>query len=347
MAESELERDVGTGVARYDAANDRFYRTTSWAAVDLEPYKRGEQVIEPPRFLRREDGKALIYPGRPHVFFGESESLKSWAALLACRSVVDEGLRAVYVDLEGSEASFVERCRVVGIADGYVGDGLKYIRPTEPLEGDARSDFWLHELDVFNPTLIVLDGVTELYALQGWDVNKATDAALFQKTFAFHRAGVASIAIDHTSKDASRGQLGSQHKRAGLDGAEYEFKPLVRKGRGGESIASVTVRKDRHGYVRAWASATAPLGKLHVGVPDGPSRVVLTKPSLGDLMDPKSDAQDRALEAIRANPGASKRKVKEAAGLGDDQTGEALSALEMLGKAENKGSGRAHRWFAH
>ena len=76
------------------------YRTgATWAAVDLDPYKRGEQVVEPPRFFRRDDGKALVYPGRPHVFYGESESLKSWAALEVCREVVMDRDAAVTVRL--------------------------------------------------------------------------------------------------------------------------------------------------------------------------------------------------------------------------------------------------------
>src|SRR6266545_1030187 len=228
-----LERDIATGVARMNPQTGQPYVTTSWSVVDLEPYKRGEIVITPPMFLNRTDGKALIYPKRPHVFFGESESLKSWAALLACRSVVAAGYNAVYVDMEDSEPSFVAKCRTVGIPEGAIGGALSYIRPIESLAGDAREDFWLYALDQVNPALVVLDGVTELYDLQGWDINKATDAAAFHKLFAFARAGVASIAIDHTSKDAGRGVLGSQHKRAGLDGAEYEFKYRTRGGRGG------------------------------------------------------------------------------------------------------------------
>jgi hypothetical protein len=76
MPEEEMgpfERDLATGVARINPTTGAPYVTTSWAAVDLEPYKRGEVVIIPPMFLHRSDGKALIYPGRPHVFFGESE----------------------------------------------------------------------------------------------------------------------------------------------------------------------------------------------------------------------------------------------------------------------------------
>jgi hypothetical protein len=278
------------------------------------------------------------------VFFGESESLKTFAALLAARSVVEAGLTVMYVDMEGSEPSFVERARLVGIADGYIGGALKYVRPIEPLSGNAGVDFWLTEMELLQPALVVLDGVTELYALQGWDVNKATDAAMFQRTFGF-RGLCASISIDHTAKDAGRGSLGSQHKRAGIDGAEYQFESMIAGGRGRESVSRVSVTKDRHGYVREWAQGNpGVVGSLHVGVPDGPERVLIQAPTFAELVDPKTDAQDRALAFIRENPGSSKTQIKQGAGLGDQQTAKALSALEMLHKIQNRGTGSKHRW---
>jgi AAA domain len=333
---SPLERALAEDRARLNSKTGEFYETTSWAAVDLGPYIRGEQVIAPPRWLRRTDGRALIYPGRPHSFFGPSETLKSFGALVACRDVTEDGLTAIYVDMEGSEASFVERCRVVGIADRYLGRELKYVRPTEPLRGNSASDFWLHEMEIQQPALVVLDGVTELYALQEWDVNRAEDAAKFQQTFAF-RGLCASIAIDHTAKDAGRGQLGSQHKRAGLDGAEYEFKFLVHGGINRESVSELHVTKDRHGRVREWTSGS--VGKLHVVA--GNTR--LEGLTLQDLGDPRSDAQDRALEFVKANPGCAKVAVREGARLGTDEADEAVGALLSLGKIRNAGSNRRYR----
>jgi hypothetical protein len=340
------ERDLREGTARINPETGEFYSTTSWAAVNLEPYKEGKQVIAPPRFLRRTDDRALIYPGRPHVFYGESESLKTWAALLACKSVADLGLRAVYVDLEGSAASFVERARMVGLSDAQLGTDVHYVAANTPLTGDAGIDFWHHELDVFGPALVVLDGVTELYALQGWDINKAEDAAKFQRTFAFHRSGVASISIDHTAKDAGRGQLGSQHKRAGLDGAEYRFDSLVAAGRGRYGMARVSVTKDRHGYVREWANDE--VGKLVVDdAPDtrGAERCVyLEAPKLSDLINPKDDAMDRVLEFLRANPGKSKRQIRDGVPLQGTRVDSAVDALAALGKIANHGSPSKGAW---
>jgi hypothetical protein len=332
---SQFEQDLRDGRTRLNPEGDA-YKTTSWAAVDLEPYKRGEIVIEPPRFLQRGDGRALIYPDRPHVFYGESESLKTWAALLACKSVLESGLRVVYVDLEGSEGSFVERCRLTGIVDGYIGGALTYIRPTEPLKGDATADFWLFELERVQPSLVVMDGVTELYGLQGWDINKAEDAAKYQHMFGF-RGACASISIDHTSKAGGAGALGSQHKRAGLDGAEYEFESIIKGGRGREAVSSVRVTKDRHGYIREWASPA--VGRLYVG----PQGVHLDAPRLA-LVSPEDDAQDRILEWLQANPGSSTRAVRDGTGLDANKVSAALLALDEQGRARNTSTTQRHSW---
>jgi hypothetical protein len=169
-------------------------------------------------------------------------------------------------------------------------------------------------------------------------VNSPEDAATFQKTFAFHKYGIASIGIDHTAKDAGRGALGSQHKRAGLDGAEYLFESVTHGGRGGMSVARVRVTKDRHGFVRSWAENT--VGKLVVA-PDG---VTLEPPKLSDLVNPKSDAQDRVREFLRENPGASGRQVIDGTGMKSERAREALSGLEVLGEAHNIGTPTRGSW---
>jgi hypothetical protein len=315
---------------------------STWSAVDLEPYKRGDRVIESPRFLLRNDDRALIYPGRPHVFYGESESLKSWAALEVCREVVAAGFTALYVDFEGSEASFVERCRLAGVPDAMIGGALRYMHPGQPLTGAgvdgtlARSD-WESELG-WTTGLVVLDGVSECYALHGWNVNSAEDAARFQHTFAVD--GPAGLSIDHTAKDAGRGVLGSQHKRAGLDGAEYEFRSRVRAGRGGESMAEIYVTKDRHGWIREWAPTNGMVGKLWVR----PNGVSLEAPGHVDLIDPRDDALDRVLEFVRDNPGLSKKKIRAGVRLQCKRVDAAIDTLEAQGKIANHGSRSKGAW---
>ncbi|HEY3214481.1 MAG TPA: hypothetical protein VGL16_14900 [Actinomycetota bacterium] len=338
------DKKVDAMIDAQQLTEERYEQGATWSAVDLDPFKRGEQVVDPPKFLVRKDGRSLIYPGRPHVFYGESESLKSWAALEVCREVVAEGLTALYVDFEGSEPSFVERCRLVGVPDGMIGGALRYVRPSVPLTavGDAgvlaRAE-WLFEVEATSG-VIVLDGVSECYALHGWEINKAEDAARFQRTFAVE--GPATVSIDHTAKEAGRGVLGSQHKRAGLDGAEYEFRSRVRGGRGGESKAEVFVTKDRHGWVREWSPSNGFVGNLWVR-PDG---VALEAGGFKDMLDPRDDRRDAVVEFVRANPGASRRDVADGAGIGNTETGDALKDATAAGLIENRGSTTRHAWYA-
>jgi AAA domain len=343
MSESQWEKDYDAGKVRVDPDTGEFYGKTSWAAQDLAPYLRGEQVIAPPRYLLRQDGKALLYPGRPHVFYGESESLKTWAAILACKSVVDVGERAVYVDLEGSEASFVERARMVGIQDADLGVTLNYVRPMEPLQGTAAIDFWHHEMDLFAPSFVVLDGVTELYALQGWDINSQTDAARFQATFAFQRGGVTSVAIDHTPKDAGRGVIGAQHKRAGLDGAEYLFEPMVAAGRGRRGMARITVTKDRHGRIREWANPN--VGKIVVDDAPDAAEVFIEAPTFAEQVDPKDDAMDRVIEYLREHPGSTRKAIAESVPLQTQRIHGAINTLDSLRRIENRGGKGKGAWY--
>jgi hypothetical protein len=66
------------------------------------------------------------------------------------------------------------------------------------------------------------------------------------------------VCLDHVIKNRETGgryALGAQHKLAGVTGATYVFsviRPLARaKSEPVEGIVSLTVTKDRPGYVRA------------------------------------------------------------------------------------------------
>lgn len=333
-AEAELQFKIETGAI----PEEQFNEGSSWAAVDLEPAKRGEQTIQPPSLFTRADGECLIYPGRPHVFFGESESLKSWAALVVCREVLAKSLTALYIDFESSELTFVERCKHVGIPDEAIGGALHYVRPAEPLTGSgstlARSDF-VAELGRTNG-LVVLDGVTEAYALHQWNINDAEDAARFQMVFSVE--GPATIAIDHTAKDAGRGQIGSQHKRAGLDGAQYEFRSVVRGGRGGVSIAEVNVTKDRHGYVRGWAQDD------HVGdlcVDELGVKLNMPAPP----RDNSGAVREAVLTYIGENPGCGASKVRTGVGGRAGAVDAVVRGLLAEGLITDRGTEYRHLYY--
>jgi hypothetical protein len=74
---------------------------SSWGAIDLGPVLRGERVTSPPTVLARDDGIRLLYPGRLNAAIGETESLKSWFAVLASKQELTDGQHVVYVLLHG------------------------------------------------------------------------------------------------------------------------------------------------------------------------------------------------------------------------------------------------------
>lgn len=125
------------------------------------------------------------------------------------------------------------------------------------------------------------------------------------------------------ARTPGRGVIGSQHKRAGLNGAEYAFTPTQRQGRGGHSVAEIEVTKDRHGYVREFAP-DGRIGRLHVS--DGKVEIVPPDP---DKAGPGGDVRLRVaiLKWIEAHPGGSGREVAKGVQRGDKTVNAELRLL--------------------
>ncbi len=58
---------------------------TSWTPVDVTAALDGTTADEPPLLLTRNDGAALMYAGRRHLFMGEPEACKGWTMLTASK----------------------------------------------------------------------------------------------------------------------------------------------------------------------------------------------------------------------------------------------------------------------
>jgi AAA domain len=339
---SQLERDEEAGRVRYDPESDRWVTTSSWTFVDLEPAKRVDRPKLEPVYLRRTDGAALIYPGRAHAFVGESETLKSWAALATCKSVFELGGRALYIDFEDEEDTFVDRARVARIPDDALGGSIRYMRPDETLlTSNATTDLQLAMAD-FHPSLVVLDGVTECYALHGWDINSATDAARWQHLVrdAVRAEGAASVEIDHTGKDLSRGAVGSQHKRAGINGAQFEFRAGKAPDVDHPGWAYVHITKDRHGQVRRHtAEGEDEIGVLNV---DSYYGVFLSPPENAEDRNDRLDAEILAFLVDHPSTATGPLAVGISRRKADVQ--KRLDAMEKTRTVRLTISGTAHRW---
>lgn len=302
---------------------------TSWYPIDLEDALNGAD-IPPPNILTRTDGRSLLYRGRIHAFIGESESCKTWAALLAALEVIDAGGMVLWVDFEDDERGLVARLRALGVAPETIRAQVHYVHPEEPLINSkgiataANAD--LGELLEEHPyALAVIDGVTEGMVTEGLDPLGTGDAAVFARRVAKRLAAAPSapavVSLDHVPKSAeARGRfaLGSQHKIAGLTGAAYIFEVRRALSRAitdpVEAEVIVKVSKDRPGHVRSFAVGSDQLRTVAVlemtAYPDGALTARLVPADEAKNMPP-AEMLERIVGLLSTYPGLSGNQVRE------------------------------------
>jgi hypothetical protein len=242
----------------------------TWDLVDLGAVLDGDRPDGSPSILERTDGQALLYPGKVHLFAGPYESLKTWLALRGCAGRMALGEHVLFVDFEDEAGVIVERLQSLGVPVTTILEFFHYVRPDEPLASSKRADAVAlarldASIDAYPHTLAVLDGLTEALALHGISMNDNTEVARFYALLPrrLQRAGMAVAMLDHIPHDGNRA-IGAQHKVAGIDGAAYLIEPVRMAGRDSESVARLTVKKDRPGYVRAASVGGKGAGDVHV-----------------------------------------------------------------------------------
>ena len=230
--------------------------SSTWGPVPLDDLLSGNRPPISTSLLARVDGVCLLYAGRQHSFTGETESLKTWAALAVVAQELQAGHRVVIVDFEdAAETVVLDRLhRALRIPVATLLERLDYVRPSEALASIvARSD--LEALVAKSPSLVIFDGVTEGMALHNLDPNKGPEVARFTQLVSrpFTDAGAAVVLVDHPVKDSStRGRYaaGSAHKLNQVDGAAYVFELITLARRGGTGSSRLSIAKDRPGAVR-------------------------------------------------------------------------------------------------
>jgi len=270
---TRLSEDYGLGEAVTstlppEVRNPIEERVTSWAAVDLEPYLAGEVKMPAPSLLIRTDGHGLMYQGRVNSLFGQSESAKSWLAGFACVQEIGAGGKSLYVDCEDTPEGTIDRFRRLGLGDDDLRHKFRYVNPEGPISSMERSKFGTREskegkaalgefeamLVSFNPTLIVVDGMTTLYALHGLDTNDAMSTEIVTGWLkSLCRGGTRTvIVIDHTGKSSGPGAspIGAHHKVAMVQGTALRVDVIDRPLPGKVGQVMLTVFKDRPGAVR-------------------------------------------------------------------------------------------------
>lgn len=244
---------------------------TSWWPVDLGPLFDGSAEALHPSLFRREDGQAILYPGKAHAFNGEPESGKSWAALLACVQAVNDGEPVLYIDFEDTAPTVVSRLVNLGAKPEAIMARFTYISPSDPLwwhDKVTGAGLEFNQLLEERPfSLAIIDGVTEAMVLHGLDINSNNDVATFYKILPrrIQAKGTATVQIDHVPKskeNRGRGGIGGQHKLAGID-VSFTFEVTAPFGIGRSGAARISIEKDRPGQLRQHASGRR-LAELHL-----------------------------------------------------------------------------------
>jgi hypothetical protein len=138
---------------------------TSWAPVDLAAVIRDGHLDAPPAMLARADGPCLIYAEKNHVVSGEPEACKGWAALHLAAERVPAGEHVVYLDFEDVAATVIPRLLALGLEEAEIVGHFHYVQPDEPLGESGWA--YLERVLALNPTLAVIDGVTEALVVHG------------------------------------------------------------------------------------------------------------------------------------------------------------------------------------
>lgn len=233
------------------AAREPVPRT--WGAQDLRSVLDGSYKPPQPTVGRRDDGVGLFYPGRMNSVASESEAGKTWFALIACLQELNDGNHVLYLDFEDDAGGVVGRLLCLGANPAVVLERFHYVRPE-----NSPSDIDLIDLAAIldhEPTLAVVDGVTEGMSLFGLELKDNTDIAKFGRQLLrpLMNSGAAVVTLDHvvkSSEQRGRYSIGGVHKLNGLNGVMYMLENRRPFGIGVTGKSTIRVAKDRPGQIR-------------------------------------------------------------------------------------------------
>lgn len=326
----------------------------TWRPVDLGDALDGGSIDQAPVLLAREDGARLLYNGRLHSIAGESESLKTWLALLACATVINDAhvYHALFVDYEDSADSVARRLLALGCQRDAILSRFHYVRPSEPYGPPAAAV--LAAAVPRTPAIVVIDGITEAMAAHGLDPLSNSDVAAFNARLPkpFAAAGCIVVMIDHVTKSREgRGRyaIGAQHKLSAVDGAAYTIELLKPFGHGLHGLAKIVIAKDRPGRVREHSPGNV-AGMLHLDSrPDGSVlaeiRAAGSSPEQSDAGFRPTVLMQRVSEYVEQHPGLSGRSIVAAVKGRNEHKRLALELLIQEGYIvrERSGSAQLHK----
>lgn len=230
----------------------------TWRPIDVSDVLDGTWQPPRPTVGRCHKAPGLLYPGRRHDLYAESEAGKTWLALLVAADVLAEGGTVVYLDFEDDAGGIVGRLLAMATPPASIGERFAYIRPESPITAPAEREVLAQALGDLQPALAVLDGRTEAMALHGLSITDNDDTAKFGRLVErpLTETGAAFLGLDHVTKDReNRGRyaIGAVHKLNGLNGAAFSLENRSPLGDGLTGRSTLRITKDRPGQLRRHA----------------------------------------------------------------------------------------------
>jgi hypothetical protein len=125
----------------------------------------------------------LLYPGKRTVLSGETESMKTWLALILCKAELDIGLPVAWIDLDAmGPGALLDRLRLLGVQDQRIADDFLYYEPDRPLD-DRHTEPIAELLEQRQIRLCVIDAFNPILGMHALDPNATTDVEKFWQLY--------------------------------------------------------------------------------------------------------------------------------------------------------------------
>jgi len=230
-----------------ESSPDDEWTPTSLAGI-ADAIRNGTHEPTVPTVLAVEGTHPLFYSGRISSLFGESGGGKTWVALAAVAEQARAGLLALMIDYEDSAHGIAERLVLLGLDDAEIAR-VAYLNPSTALTVGMGA------IEALEGTwgVVVVDSTGEAMAAGGVEGNSDSEVAqwfVLVRRLTRLDGEPAVIVLDHVPKatDApSSFAIGSQRKRAAVNGAAYRVDTVKEPAKGRSGVLKLTVAKDRLG----------------------------------------------------------------------------------------------------
>lgn len=173
----------------------------------------------------------------------------------AATQAIQSNTNVIWIDYEDNAAGLFSRLVTLGCSEADIKARVNFISPDLSFS-DRSKERWMRELPRITPSLVVIDSVGEALAASGFKPNNDDEVAIWfrqvPKWWA-QQTNAAVLLIDHVVKDENAPKqfaIGSQRKRAAIDGAMYRMDVIEPFAKGIAGRAKLTTLKDRWGNYR-------------------------------------------------------------------------------------------------